>query len=105
MIDLHISARTLEELNVTVDRFDLMEAALIPWMIERLEERGYMVHVPHVREKPTQIMNRLGISNRRLHHALNSTFRPEVKVKRGETGRIIWIASNAAFDAFCKNEK
>lgn len=94
------AVRVKATLDITADS----DEQLTEFCIRHLRDRGYSVRDPNdEHETPAQFMKRLGIlSHETLNGALVQPDCPPVKVHRGRSGRLIWIQSNDAFDAFVR---
>ena len=103
MIEIHVTGPTLEALAVDIDRIDLIDAALTPWMVARLKEKGYSVQIPRQWENIKTFCERLGIHRQTFTRCLGYVGCPEVHLEWSKNRKnIIAIASNDLFDAFCK---
>lgn len=81
------------------------EEALNAKFIELLRAQGYVVEQPRAWEKPIDLCRRLGIAGQTLSRKIRDPKRPHVDAHRSATGRILAIASNSLFDAFCVANK
>jgi len=82
------------------------EAALETWAIKHLEERGYSVRAAHQNwETAKEFCARLHVHWQTLDRNMAAQGCPNVIVRRGATGRLIEILSNADFDAFITRNK
>jgi hypothetical protein len=74
-------------------------------MIDYLREQGYFVEFPRNWETAADFCRRVGITRKSLGEQFQHRSAPKVDVQRGPTGRLIAIASNTRFEAFCRRNK
>ena len=76
--------------------------AITNWALSWLREEGYRCEIPLEWESPRRFCARLGISGKLLSKKLRAKACPPIDVSRGPSGRLLEIASNTDFEAFCK---
>jgi hypothetical protein len=74
-------------------------------LIEYLREQGYFIERPRDWEPTWQFCGRIGITVKSLGEQLRHPSAPGVDVQRGPSKRLIAIASNSRFEAFCRRNK
>lgn len=83
----------------------LSSEALNEAMIKYLREQGYFIELPRDWEPVGVFCARVGITVKSLGEQLNHRCSPDVDIQRGRRNRLIAIASNSRFEAFCRRNK
>lgn len=83
----------------------LTSEALNQAMIEYLREQGYFIEYPRDWEPVGRFCERIGITVKSLGEQVRHPAAPSVDLQRGPSKRLIAIASNSRFEAFCRRNK
>lgn len=100
---LTIEGRTLAEIVSGLP--SVLRDKTIKEMAGLLKAEGYAIHQPRKYETPGEFCARNKISHATLLRKVADQRRPDVEIlrTRGERGNIQYLASNPAFDAFCRD--
>lgn len=76
------------------------------YCITHLKARGYtVIKTTEQKETLAQFVKRLDICHETFYRSLDQPDCPQIEIRRGGKGRIIWLISNPVFDEFVTRNK